>query len=381
MEHHRAANRLRTRRAQTRGRASSGWFSPSLRERFLYPRPAGDAGDAARRRRNRGDVRDALSRGRNQQSRAGVHRPPPGQQDSAPRAYLPARIERARQHRPTGIVGLRAAAGRDAAALYRCDRRHLRGTREERGDRTRIRDRPRSPCGKARRAGGRAASGWSGILRCVIADGGMASFDLGVQGFGARIMLIVGERRVVLCTCEGTPRREADRLSLGPLSLSLTGGTLALDFAGPAAVVPDGSNYLSIERALATSNLDPAAQVTLGIPIADGFDPSTLFGNSRFDSEPRAASPLFAIGSGEARIEGVRCWLRASARAGASFSGLGPQRFAERRMIWALFESDARTEAIELRRVNHDAAPPHHNARILSAAGWSPLTLRSLEIE
>ncbi len=211
--------------------------------------------------------------------------------------------------------------------------------------------------------------------------GGMASFDLGVQGFGARIMLIVGERRVVLCTCEGTPRREADRLSLGPLSLSLTGGTLALDFAGPAAVVPDGSNYLSIERALATSNLDPAAQVTLGIPIADGFDPSTLFGNSRFDSEPRAASPLFAIGSGEARIEGVRYSLRASARAGASFTGLGPQRFAERRMIWALFESDARTEAIELRRVNHDAAPPHHNARILSAAGWSPLTLRSLEIE
>ncbi len=211
--------------------------------------------------------------------------------------------------------------------------------------------------------------------------GAMASFDVGTPGFGARIMMIVGERRVVLCTCEGTTQRDSDRLSLGPLSLAIRGDALALDFAGPAVVVPDSSKYLSIEQALATGSLDATARVSLRIPIArNGFDPAVLFAGPRAESP--GASPVFSIADGEAHLEGRSYSLRASARAGVSFTGLGPQTFVERRMIWAMFDSENdEPEAIELRRVDHDDGPAHHNARIFSDARWSPLTLRSLAIE
>jgi hypothetical protein len=211
--------------------------------------------------------------------------------------------------------------------------------------------------------------------------GAMASFDLGTPGFGARIMMVLGERRVILCTCEGTTRRDADRLSLGPLSLEIRGSSLVLEFAGTAVVVPDGSTYLSIERALATGILDPHARVTLQLPLSGGgLDPSVLFGHGAFDSGARNIPPVFSIATGEATLEGRRYILRASTRAGVSFTGLGSQNFNERRMIWALFHGDDQApDAIELRRVDGDSE--QQIARLFSDGKWSTLTLSSLAIE
>lgn len=213
--------------------------------------------------------------------------------------------------------------------------------------------------------------------------GAMASFDLGSPGFGARIMMLVGERRVVLCTCEGHVRREANKLSLGPLSLSIDGGNLALNFAGPAVVVPDGSTYLSIERALATGHLDADARISLLMPIASsGFEPAVLFGDTATVSAQPGSTSFFSVASGHATIENATLPLRASARAGVSFTGLGPQSFRQRRMIWALFDDDlADPRAIEVRRVEDDGGPSHQSARAFSGETWSALKLDRLEIE
>ena len=211
--------------------------------------------------------------------------------------------------------------------------------------------------------------------------GAMASFDLGTPGFGARIMMIVGERRVILCTCEGTTKRQSTRLSLGPLSLGVEGDKLVLAYAGPAVVVPDGSTYLSIERALATGILDPEARMRLEVPLsAAGFDPAVLFAEKLPDSTLRNAAPLFATASGEAKLEGRDYALKASTRTGVSFSGLGTQRFSERRMLWALFDSDP-PQALELRDIDSDDGLDLRTARLLKRGEWISLTLDDLMIE
>ena len=213
--------------------------------------------------------------------------------------------------------------------------------------------------------------------------GAMASFDLGTPGFGARIMMIVGERRVILCTCEGTTRREPGRLSLGPLSLGVVGEKLVLGYAGPAVVVPDGSTYLSIERALATGILDPDARLRLEVPLASSdFDPSVLFAEKLQDSAVRNATPLFATARGEATLEGRDYSLKASSRTGVSFTGLGSQRFSERRMLWALFDGDTATpQALELRDIDSDDGVDLRTARLLKRGQWLSLSLDDLVIE
>jgi hypothetical protein len=63
-----------------------------------------------------------------------------------------------------------------------------------------------------------------------------------------------------------------------------------------------------------------------------------------------------------------------------SFTGLGPQKFASRRMVWACFEGTGAPRALEARRVESDDAPPSDTARILRADGWSACNLRELSI-
>ena len=208
----------------------------------------------------------------------------------------------------------------------------------------------------------------------------MASFDLG-GGFGARIMFLSKGRRVALCTCEGRVKLAGDGLSLGPLTLAVEGRELLLRFSGPIVIVPDGSAYLSIERALASGRLDPAARVDLRMRLPDnGFDPSAIFGGS---GAPRSADSIssFAEMTGSVEIDGEATALRAVARAGLSFTGLGPQKFRERRMLWACFEDGRAPCAIELRTVSDDSSELHRKAIFLGAEGWADGELAALEIE
>ncbi|MGH7779807.1 MAG: hypothetical protein ACREQR_08265 [Candidatus Binataceae bacterium] len=210
--------------------------------------------------------------------------------------------------------------------------------------------------------------------------GAMASFDLG-GGFGARIMLLSSGRRVALCTCEGRVKLAGDGLSLGPLSLAIDGRDLRLRFFGPIVIVPDGSAYLSIERALASGRLDPAARVELRMRLPEnGFDPAAIFGGGE---APRSTDSIssFSVMSGTIEIEGETTELRAVARAGLSFTGLGPQKFNERRMLWACFEDGREPSAIELRTVSGESGEVHRKANFLGAAGWTEGALDALEID
>ena len=64
-----------------------------------------------------------------------------------------------------------------------------------------------------------------------------------------------------------------------------------------------------------------------------------------------------------------------------SFTGLGPQKFVARRMLWARFDDDDVPRAIEARAIVTGDAPPNRSARILDADGWSPCELREIAIE
>ena len=64
-----------------------------------------------------------------------------------------------------------------------------------------------------------------------------------------------------------------------------------------------------------------------------------------------------------------------------SFTGLGPQKFTARRMIWACFDDEEAAHAIEARYVATADAPPNQSARILDDDGWKTCELRDLTIE
>jgi hypothetical protein len=210
--------------------------------------------------------------------------------------------------------------------------------------------------------------------------GAMASFDLN-GGFGARIMVLSRGRRVALCTCEGRVKLAGDGLSLGPLTLALAGRELRLSFSGPIVIVPDGSAYLSIESALASGRLDPAARIQLRMRLPEtGFDPAAIFGGGEAPLSTDSISS-FAAMTGKVEIAEESSEIRAVARAGLSFTGLGPQKFRERRMLWAAFEDGRAPSACELRTVSGETAEPHRKASFFGAEGWTGGELEVLEID
>jgi hypothetical protein len=209
--------------------------------------------------------------------------------------------------------------------------------------------------------------------------GGMASFDLGAGGTGARIMMLLGYRRVALFTAEGRSQISGTRVALGPLAIEISGGELKFCFSGPAVIVPDGAAYLSIERALASGRLDPDVRIEASMPIdTDGFDFAAIAAGA---SQP-APSPLaaFATLEGEVRAEGFAGTVHAAARAGLSFTGLGPQQFRARRMIWVRF-GDGSPSALEFRSTTGDAGPRNLTARVLMGREWQSADLASLAID
>ena len=214
--------------------------------------------------------------------------------------------------------------------------------------------------------------------------GAMASFDVGGAGMGARIMMLFDGNRAALFTAEGRPTRSASAVTHGPLSMRREGESIVLAFHGPAVIVPDATAYLSIERALASGRLDGDTEVKMRFEIdrsGGAFDFDRILSSSATATDALSSSVAFGRVSGRVRIDGAARTVNGFARAGMSFTGLGPQKFSARRMIWACFEDEQAPHALEARTVATSDAPPNQSARILGADGWSPCELRDLTIE
>ncbi len=212
--------------------------------------------------------------------------------------------------------------------------------------------------------------------------GAMASFDLGAGGVGARIMMLLSGGRVALFTGEGKPLRDGKRLSLGPLALESRNGEMLLSFRGHAVIVPDATHYLSIERALASGWLDEAMEVAIRLRPSSGnpgFDLEQLF-EARDDAPRDSSEATFGDLSGSVRIDGAASKIAGVGRCGLSFTGLGPQRFNSRRMIWACFDQATAPIAIEMRAVSGDGEE-HQTGRILRHDGWTACAIEQLEVE
>ncbi len=213
--------------------------------------------------------------------------------------------------------------------------------------------------------------------------GAMASFDLGPGGFGGRIMMLLGARSVALFTGEGRVERTSHGVALGPLRLEQHGDELDLTFDGPAVIVPDSTEYLSIERALASGRLDPALQITATLRTpGEPLDLAEVLASAR-DPGRAAGAALASFGkiSGAITIEGKRRELNGFARAGASFTGLGPTRFTARRMLWSCFETGEAPLAVEMRLVSGDDGEEHRSARIAIEGAWRDLDLHALHLD
>ncbi|MGH7948766.1 MAG: hypothetical protein ACREQF_06055 [Candidatus Binataceae bacterium] len=212
--------------------------------------------------------------------------------------------------------------------------------------------------------------------------GAMASFDLGPGGFGARIMLLLGARRVALFTGEGVVQRTDATLSLGPLSLAARDGGLDLRFCGPAVIVPDGAAYLSIERALSDGELDASLDVRAHVALSAGsVDFAQAFAAVDGAQQPGSPPSSFGAVEGTVTVAGASTPINAVARAGLSFTGLGPQRFDSRRMMWACFPGDRGPRAMELRSVLVDGGENQRTGRVLGARGWSDCNVSRVDID
>jgi hypothetical protein len=218
--------------------------------------------------------------------------------------------------------------------------------------------------------------------------GAMASFDVGGAGMGARIMVLFDSRRAALFTAEGRPTRSESSVAHGPLSLTRDSDSdsIVLSFRGPAVIVPDAAAYLSIERALASGRLDGAMEVQVRFEIesggADGdFSFDRILSSPADASTTPSSSAAFGRIAGTVCVDGAALTVTGYARAGMSFTGLGPQKFTARRMLWACFEGTGAPRALEARSVASHDAPPTRTARILRADGWSSCDLRELSID
>jgi hypothetical protein len=225
--------------------------------------------------------------------------------------------------------------------------------------------------------------------------GGMVSFDFGPGATGGRIMILFDRCRVALFTAEGKAERRGNELSIGPLSLNAApAGNLR--FRGPAVVVDDGTAYLSVERALAAGRLDPATEVEATLEF-DGagaafsqllVELDELFAEARASGLPQQAlslvtPPHAAFGRlhGAVRLNHSRRAFDANFRLGASFTGLGPQKFLTRRMLWSNFSRPGGHDAFEARMLELDDGAHHQLARVLREGQWTRCSLDEIQIQ
>jgi hypothetical protein len=208
-------------------------------------------------------------------------------------------------------------------------------------------------------------------------------------------MILLDGRRVALFTAEGKAERNGDQLSIGPLALNgAPGGTLR--FRGPAVIVDDGTAYLSVEHALASSRLLRRTEVEATLEFegaAASFSDvlvelDELFAQARSSEiQPGELSlitpPHAAYGRlhGAVRLDDRRRTFHAGFRLGASFTGLGPQKFMTRRMIWSSFSQQTGSEAFEGRALELDGGRHHKIARVFRNRRWTNYTLGEIRIE
>ena len=181
---------------------------------------------------------------------------------------------------------------------------------------------------------------------------------------GARIMMLFDRNRAALFTAEGRPTRSARAVTHGPLSLRREGDSIVLAFRGPAVIVPDATAYLSIERALASGRLDCDTEVDMRFEIdstGGEFDFDRILSASGTAPIEPSSSAAFGRIAGHVCLDGAARTVNGFARAGMSFTGLGPQKFSARRMIWACFENEEGPRALEARAVATADAPPAQN--------------------
>jgi hypothetical protein len=225
--------------------------------------------------------------------------------------------------------------------------------------------------------------------------GAMVSFDFGAGAAGGRIMALFDRCRVAIFTAEGRAQRAGDRISLGPLALHAGARQGALEFRGPAAVVDDGTSYMSVERALAGSRLEAAMEVAATLEIDQA--PHTLDELiTRLEATIAAAHRAGATSAEIARIvppaaafarlrgtiamDGAERIVDAVARIGVSFTGIGPQKFTARRMLWASFPSSSGVMAIEARALTLDGGAEYRIARVLSDGEWREGELAEIDL-
>jgi hypothetical protein len=225
--------------------------------------------------------------------------------------------------------------------------------------------------------------------------GGMVSFDFGPGAAGGRIMMLLDRCSVALFTAEGRAERSGNQLSIGPLTLNAApGGNLR--FHGPAVIVDDGTAYLSVEHALATSRLDREVQIDATLEF-DGAAVSfsdilveldELFAEAHSSTRPRTALSLMspphaAFGRihGAIQLNHNQRTFDANFRLGASFSGLGPQKFVTRRMVWSNFPQPGGYEAFEARALELDGDTEHRLARLFRNGRWSNCNLQAIRID
>ena len=221
--------------------------------------------------------------------------------------------------------------------------------------------------------------------------GGMASFDFGAGAAGARIMMLFDDCRAALFTGEGTTIRNGSSLRLGPLDLGIDAQGGILRFHGPAVIVNDGAAYLSVENALAQSELDPAMMVEAAIDLDGGAGDGGIGGmieralgataGVTAPSTPGGHSAVFGRLRGTVVLGGVRRKIDAVARIGGSFTGLEPARFQTRRMLWASFPGATDFTALEARSWTFAGDDARHTARLLCDREWHECEMTALELE
>ncbi len=188
---------------------------------------------------------------------------------------------------------------------------------------------------------------------------------------------------MALFTGEGGAALDGDRLALGPLTFACAASAGAIDFRGPAVVVEDGTAYLSVENALRAGRLDPQMAIVARLEFDDqgeGLGALLAALSRHTDERPEVLPPpRFGRLRGSVRLDGRERPLAAVARVGLAFTGLGPQQFQERRMLWACVR-DGATAAIETRSVSRADGSVHTDASFLRAGEWYRVRLQSLDL-